>query len=167
MRRLAEIIETFPYKPRGAKPALLIVAPPPAWQDQMVCRRRAAALPNPKGWRRFNQKLSKEIVARFSMLARLRQRHPSMACISARRQRLPSARRWRCLFVPFSTDPPALTEERQPDRTAKVTICGWHQKGGNMKHFIAAAALGALLSSVSPFWRWPIRRRTSWWWQPP
>lgn len=29
MRRLAQIVETFPYKPRNAVPALLIVAPPP------------------------------------------------------------------------------------------------------------------------------------------
>ncbi|SIQ93093.1 Lysophospholipase L1 [Rhizobium sp. RU35A] len=29
MRRLAEIVETFPYKPRSARPKLLIVAPPP------------------------------------------------------------------------------------------------------------------------------------------
>lgn len=29
MRRLAQIVETFPYKPKGAKPKLLIVAPPP------------------------------------------------------------------------------------------------------------------------------------------
>lgn len=29
MRRLAQIVETFPYKPSGAKPKLLIVAPPP------------------------------------------------------------------------------------------------------------------------------------------
>lgn len=29
MRRLAQIVDTFPYKPRGAKPKLLIVAPPP------------------------------------------------------------------------------------------------------------------------------------------
>lgn len=29
MRRLAEIVETFPYKPRNAVPKLLIVAPPP------------------------------------------------------------------------------------------------------------------------------------------
>ncbi|NTJ43558.1 SGNH/GDSL hydrolase family protein [Agrobacterium larrymoorei] len=28
MRRLAQIIETFPYKPKGAQPKLLIVAPP-------------------------------------------------------------------------------------------------------------------------------------------
>ncbi|WP_320198958.1 SGNH/GDSL hydrolase family protein [Agrobacterium sp. rho-13.3] len=29
MRRLAQIVETFPYKPRSAQPKLLIVAPPP------------------------------------------------------------------------------------------------------------------------------------------
>ena len=29
MRRLAQIVETFPYKPRAALPKLLIVAPPP------------------------------------------------------------------------------------------------------------------------------------------
>ncbi len=29
MRRLAEIVETFPYKPRSARPRLMIVAPPP------------------------------------------------------------------------------------------------------------------------------------------
>ncbi|MFG6081365.1 SGNH/GDSL hydrolase family protein [Paracoccus litorisediminis] len=29
MRRLAEIVQTFPYKPRSAVPKLLIVAPPP------------------------------------------------------------------------------------------------------------------------------------------
>ncbi|HWL58515.1 MAG TPA: SGNH/GDSL hydrolase family protein [Paracoccus sp. (in: a-proteobacteria)] len=29
MRRLAEIVATFPYKPRSAVPSLLIVAPPP------------------------------------------------------------------------------------------------------------------------------------------
>lgn len=29
MRRLAQIVETFPYKPRSAWPKLLIVAPPP------------------------------------------------------------------------------------------------------------------------------------------
>lgn len=29
MRRLAEIVETFPYKPRSARPRLMIIAPPP------------------------------------------------------------------------------------------------------------------------------------------
>ncbi|MEZ2126922.1 MULTISPECIES: SGNH/GDSL hydrolase family protein [unclassified Sinorhizobium] len=29
MRRLAEIVETFPYKPRYARPKLMLVAPPP------------------------------------------------------------------------------------------------------------------------------------------
>ncbi|MGO4622502.1 SGNH/GDSL hydrolase family protein [Ensifer sp. 2YAB10] len=29
MRRLAQIVDTFPYKPAGARPKLLIVAPPP------------------------------------------------------------------------------------------------------------------------------------------
>lgn len=29
MRRLAEIVETFPYKPRASRPRLMIVAPPP------------------------------------------------------------------------------------------------------------------------------------------
>jgi lysophospholipase L1-like esterase len=29
MRRLAQIVDTFPYKPSGAKPKFLIVAPPP------------------------------------------------------------------------------------------------------------------------------------------
>lgn len=29
MRRLAQIVETFPYKPRSAVPSLMIIAPPP------------------------------------------------------------------------------------------------------------------------------------------
>jgi len=33
MRRLAEIVETFPYKPRSARPRLMLVAPPPCVTD--------------------------------------------------------------------------------------------------------------------------------------
>ena len=65
MRRLAEIIETFPYKPRAAKPALLIVAPPPcvAGPDGVPAAGRSIA--ESERLAPLYQKLSKEIGCSF------------------------------------------------------------------------------------------------------
>lgn len=58
MRRLAQIVETFPYKPVTARPKVLIVAPPPC------C---AGPLGYPTGARRIDQ--SERLAPLFSTLA--------------------------------------------------------------------------------------------------